>query len=88
MGVACPLAGSVALQSSRPVVSSKAWRRLSLLAPIKTMPPAVTIDPPMFGVRSEDAISPGKEPSGTRQRIEPSERSSAVNDPHGGFWQG
>ena len=50
IGEAWPLAGSRVTQSSSPVSLSKARNRSSLVAAMKTSPPAVTMEPPIFGV--------------------------------------
>src|SRR5256884_4094485 len=68
-------------------ISSKARKRLSVVAPINTTPPAVTIDPPRFGVPVV-VFSSSTLPSATFQTISPLFTSTAFNVPHGGFWQG
>ena len=89
--MAKPLAGSSVLHSSSPVSASKARKRWSLVAATKTRPPAVTIDPPMFGVPvfgTPRFVSSSNSPRVSRQRNSPVLRSTAVRWPQGGFWQG
>src|SRR5215475_3321449 len=91
MGVAWALAGRRVTQSSRPVSLSNARKRRSLVAPMKTRPPAVTMEPPILAVPvggNPFAISSSTTPSTTRQRNSPRSRSIAVRLPQGGFWQG
>src|SRR5579864_1825118 len=91
MGVACALAGSLVTQSSLPESLSNARKRESLVAPMNTRPPAVTMDPPILGVPvggTPRATSSSTTPSTARQRNSPLSRSMAVRNPHGGFWHG
>src|SRR5947207_3164024 len=91
IGVACALAGSLVVQISLPVSLSNARKRLSLVAPINTSPPAVTSDPPIFDVPvggTPLAIKSSTTPSTERQRNSPLSKLIAVRKPHGGFWQG
>src|SRR5947207_2862241 len=91
IGVACALAGNIVVQISLPVSLSKARKRLSLVAPINTTPPAVTSDPPKFEVPVGGiplASNSSTTPSTERQRKSPVSRLIAVRKPHGGFWQG
>src|SRR5688572_21835457 len=88
MGVACALAGNRVIHSSSPVSLSNARNLPSFVAPIKTSPPAVTIDPPrfdapVFGIPR--AVSSSYSPRVDRQRCSPLLRSMAVRLPHGGF---
>src|SRR6266576_1992717 len=87
VGVACALASRSLTHSCSPVLASKARKRLSVVAPINTTPPAVTIDPPRFGVPVV-VFSSSTLPSATFQTISPLFTSTAFNVPHGGFWQG
>jgi hypothetical protein len=91
IGVAKPLAGSSADQSSRPVSRSNARMRRSLVAATNTSPPSVTIEPPMLGAPvfgTPRRVSSSISPSRTCQRNSPESRSIAVRVPQGGFWQG
>src|SRR5579885_329534 len=91
MGEACALAGSMKVHSSLPLSLSKARKRLSLVAPMKTSPPAVTSDPPILGAPVGGmplASSASTTPSTLRQRNSPRSRSMAVRNPQGGFWHG
>src|SRR5437879_1737623 len=88
MGVAWALAGSIVSQSSLPVSLSKARKRESLVAPMNTRPPAVTIEPPRFAVPVGGIprfTKSSMTPRTTRQRNSPRSRSMAVRCPHGGF---
>lgn len=91
IGVACPLAGSITDNSSFPLPLSNARKRRSSVAPIKTNPPAVTIDPPMFAVPVGGrpfASNTSTTPNTVRHRNSPLSRSMAVKCPQGGFWHG
>jgi hypothetical protein len=72
MGVACPPAGSANDHSSLPVSASKARRRSSMAAAVKTRPPAVTIGPPRFSVPV--AIPGTHVPRGTSHRLSPAKQ--------------
>src|SRR6478672_13103562 len=71
---------------------SNARRKLSVVAPMKTRPPAVVSGPPMFGAPSSDQNGHGalsrEVPSGFSQAILPAARSTATSLPHGGAMQG
>jgi len=74
MGVALPVASSLAAHNSLPVRESKARSFESLVAPTKTSPPAVAMVPPTFGVpvfSSPCGASSSKFPSGTFHTISP-----------------
>src|SRR5690242_11228287 len=91
MGVACPLPSIMAVHSSLPVRESNARNRRSFVAPMKTRPDAVAMDPPMFNAPvpcTPRASSSSTTPSGVRHAISPVLTFTAVNRPHGGFWQG
>src|SRR5262249_7230976 len=78
-------------QISLPVSLSKARKRLSLVAPMNTSPPAVASDPPMFGAPvggRPRSMSLSTTPSTERQRNVPLSRSIAVRKPNGGLWHG
>src|ERR1019366_3668059 len=66
IGLAKALAGRRVSQSNLPVDISKARKRWSLVAPMKTSPPAVTIDPPIL------AVPVGGMPLAVRASISPS----------------
>src|SRR6267154_2391959 len=87
IGVACALASRSAAHSCSPVRASKARKRLSIVAPINTTPPSVTIVPPRLGV-PVDVFSSSTTPSGTFQTISPLFTSTALSVPQGGFWHG
>src|SRR5882762_11699704 len=87
MGVACALASSSATHSCSPVFASNPRKRLSVVAPINTTPPAVTIEPPRLGVPVV-VFSSSTIPSGTFQAISPLFTSTALSVPQGGFWHG
>src|SRR5579863_9197120 len=84
------LHSSLVTQSSLPVFESNARKRRSLLAPMKTSPPAVAIGPPRF-MRPVCCFAGGSSsviPSGTDHAKSPLRASTAIRRPHGGFWQG
>src|SRR5712671_6534289 len=85
IGVACALASRVAAHSCSPVFASNPRKRSSIVAPINTTPPAVTIEPPRFGVPVV-VFSSSTTPSGTFQAISPLFTSTALSAPQGGFW--
>src|SRR6266436_1799071 len=87
MGVACALASKSPTQSCSPVRVSNARKRLSIVAPINTTPPSVTIEPPRLGVPLM-VFSSSTTPSGTFQTISPLFTSTALRVPQGGFWHG
>src|SRR6266850_7760365 len=87
IGVACALASRSAVHSCSPVFASNPRKRLSVVAPINTTPPAVTIEPPRLGV-PVIVFNPSTTPSGTFQAISPLFTSTALSVPQGGFWHG
>src|SRR6267378_4196177 len=87
IGLACALASRVAAHSCSPVFASNPRKRSSTVAPINTTPPAVTIEPPRFGVPVV-VFSSSTTPSGTFQAISPLFTSTALSVPQGGFWHG
>src|SRR6266581_2454713 len=87
MGVACALASSSPTQSCSPVRVLNARKRLSIVAPINTTPPSVTIEPPRLGAPVA-VFSSSITPSGTFQTISPVFTSTALSVPQGGFWHG
>src|SRR2546426_5326158 len=81
---------SFAVHSSLPVFESKARKRLSLVAPMNTKPPAVAMGPPMLK-RPVFCLAGGNSsvtPSSTFQAISPVFAFTAIMWPHGGFWHG
>src|SRR5271157_3935515 len=92
MGVAAPLAGSPDFQISFPVSISKARKEESKVPAMKINPPAVTMGPPRLGHPGGTGgwVPPKSriEPSGARQRIDPSDRSTATSIPQGGGQKG
>src|ERR1700686_3989204 len=86
MGVACPPAGSSNFHSSLPDSESKARRKLSIAAAVKTKPPAVIIGPPKVIVPVFIPVM--KLPNGTSQTFFPLKRSTAATVPHGGALHG
>src|SRR2546430_4123640 len=79
-----------AVHSSLPVFESKARKRLSLVAPMNTRPPAVAMGPPMLK-RPVFCLAGGNSsvtPSSTFQAISPVFAFTAIMWPHGGFWHG
>src|SRR6267378_1886759 len=87
IGVACALASRSAVHSCSPVFASNPRKRLSVVAPINTTPPAVTIEPPRLSV-PVIVFNPSTTPSGTFQAISPLFTSTALSVPQGGFWHG
>src|SRR5215813_4127197 len=81
---------SFAAHSSFPVLESKARKRLSFVAAMKTRPPAVAIGPPIL--RRPVAFLPSGNssviPRGTFQAISPVLAFTATKCPQGGFWHG
>src|SRR6185295_11544699 len=74
IGVACALAGKRVIQISSPESLSNARNFPSLVAPMNTSPPPVTIDPPrfdapVFGIPR--VVSSSYSPRVTRQRCSP-----------------
>jgi len=92
IGVACAPAGRRISQRFSPVAVSNARRKLSVVAPMKTSPPAVASGPPMFGAPSSDQNGQGAlsrdVPSGLSHAIFPCARSTATSLPHGGAVHG
>src|ERR1700751_2011955 len=90
MGAVCAPASNLVTHNSFPVFESNARKRLSIVAPINTNPLAVAREPPRFGAPVFRCPS-GKIsiiPRGTCQAMSPLLTFTAVNLPHGGFWQG
>src|SRR5262245_37313872 len=84
------LLSSFVTHNSFPFLTSKARKRLSFVAPIKTTPPAVAIEPPLL-IRPLFFFPSGSSsvmPSVTCHTISPVLALIAVNCPHGGFWHG
>src|SRR5665213_245569 len=73
-----------------PVFESNARKRLSLVAPMNSSPPAVAIEPPMFKrpVFCLPAGSSSVTPKGIFHTTSPVLPLIAINWPHGGFWHG
>src|SRR5438445_1336276 len=91
LGVAYPAAGRDVSHSSWPVVLSNARNFASMVAEIKTRPPAVTIGPPYCSAPVATPPFPasaGCSPSGILQRYAPVLRSIALSVPHGGLMTG
>src|ERR1700690_4247856 len=90
MGTACALTGSLVTHNSLPVRESKARKRRSLVAAIKTKPPAVVMGPPKLS-RPVLSLPSGNEsvtPNGTCHAKSPVLALTAIRRPHGGFWHG
>src|SRR6476659_230058 len=86
LGVACAAPPSFTVHNSLPVLASNARNRASSVAPTKTRPPAVAIDPPLPG-RPVRCLSGGRlsvTPSGTRHAKSPVLTLTATRSPHGG----
>src|SRR5258708_3956399 len=90
MGFALALRSSLADHSSLPVFDSIARKRLSLVAPMNTRPPAVTVGPalPTPPTFCFPGGSDSFTPIGTSHPISPVLAFTANRRPHGGFWQG
>src|ERR1700681_4597173 len=90
MGIACALISSLVTHSSFPVFESNARKRLSLVAPMNTSPPAVAIGPPMFSrpVLRLPSGNSSVTPSVTCHANSPVLAFTAISRPHGGFWHG
>src|SRR5580658_7866438 len=91
MGIAVAAYSSCVVQSSLPVFESKARKRSSLVAPMKTTPPAVAIGPANAPERPVCCLPWGSSsvmPSGTVHTISPVLMFTADKLSHGGFWQG
>src|SRR5665213_1605953 len=73
-----------------PVFESNARKRLSLVAPMNSSPPAVAIEPPMLRrqVFCFPAGSSSVTPKGIFHTTSPVFPLMAINWPHGGFWHG
>src|ERR1700687_5934512 len=86
IGVAWPPAGRSNFHMFFPGSESKARRKLSIAAAVKTRPPAVIIGPPRVIV---PVFIPGRKlPSGTSHTFFPVKRSTAATVPHGGALHG
>ena len=92
MGIEFTSTPKLVTHSSFPVRESNARNFPSSVAPMKTRPPAVAIDPPLVvGVPvlgTPSLSSSSKEPSGTRHAMSPEFTFTATSSPHGGFWHG
>src|ERR1700685_1363270 len=91
MGTAVAVYRSLVTQSSLPVFESKARKRLSLVAPMKTSPPAVAIGPAKAPARPVCCLAAGSSsviPRGTVQTISPVLMFTADKLSQGGFWHG
>src|SRR4029077_18152682 len=92
MGVALAASTSLVTHSSLPVFASSARKRASMLAPMKSSPPAVAMGPPrgsgvpVFG--TPRASSSSNDPNGMRQATSPEFTLTAISSAHGGAWQG
>src|SRR5258707_13788519 len=79
-------------QSSLPVRESNARNLPSTVAPTKTSPPAVAIDPPLVvGVPvlgTPSLSSSSNDPSGTFHAMSPEFTFTATISPHAGCWHG
>src|SRR5437016_5580818 len=90
MGFALAFRSSLTDHSSLPVFASIARKRLSLVAPMNTRPPAVTVGPalptpPVFCLPGGSASF---NPSGSSQAMFPLLALTANKRPQGGFWHG
>src|ERR1700722_11524814 len=91
MGFAVADYSSCVVQSSLPFLVSKARKRASLVAPMNTNPPAVTMGPANAPDRPVFRFSGGRKsvtPSGTCQAISPVFAFTANNRSHGGLIHG
>src|SRR5277367_6112687 len=91
MGTAVAVYLSLVDHNSLPVFESKARKRLSLVAPMKTSPPAVAIGPANAPERPVCCFASGSSsvmPRGTVQTISPVLMFTADKVSHGGFWHG
>src|ERR1700674_3996921 len=90
MGTAVEVYGSFVTHNSFPVLESKARNLLSLVAPINTRPPAVTMGPALFADPASclPAGNASTSPSGTCQAKSPVFALTAIRRPHGGRKQG
>src|SRR5216684_7174880 len=84
------LYSSLVSHSILPECDSNARKRLSLVAPMNTNPPAVTIGPPnpMRPVLRLPSGNSSVTPRRTCHANSPVFAFTAVRRPHGGFWQG
>ena len=90
MGFEFPSLSSLVTHSSLPVFESKARKRWSVVAPMKTSPPPVVIGPalPPFPVFCLPSGRPSVMPSVVVHATSPVFPLTAIRRPHGGFWQG
>ena len=90
MGSALPRPSNRSTQSSRPVITSNARKRLSSVDATNSRPLAVTIAAARPGrpVFCRSSGSSAVMPTGCYQTTSPVEASTAVIRPHGGFWHG
>src|SRR5271163_1831985 len=91
MGFAVAAYSSFVVQSSLPVFESKARKRASLVAPMKTRPPAVAMGPAKAPERPVLRFSGGRKsvtPRGTCHAISPVFAFTANNRSQGGLMQG
>src|SRR5262249_50320957 len=91
IGTECAHAGSSVSHSCLPVFDSNARKRQSIVAPMKSTPPAVTMLPPMLSVPvwpNPFAFSDSTTPSGTFHAISPRLTSTATSSPNGGAEHG
>src|SRR5436190_14194852 len=90
IGIECALASSVVSHNCLPD-SSKALKRLSVVAPMKMTPLAVTMLPPMLSapvLSKPFAFSSSTKPRGILQAISPLFTSTATSSPNGGLEHG
>src|SRR5262245_52710118 len=90
IGAECAPASIFVAHNSFPVFASKARKRLSSVAPMKTNPPAVASEPPRFGlpVFCLSSGNPSVIPNTACHTISPALTFTANNLPQGGRWQG
>src|ERR1700733_16221754 len=91
MGTAVAAWSSLVTHSSLPDFESKARKRSSLVAPMKTIPPAVAIGPAKAPERPVCCLASGSSsvmPSGTVHTISPVLMFTADKLSQGGFWHG